>query len=67
MKESLTYIEEKYINAVCSDKTNKELADELCIGKSSIYAVEERVKSKTSQRNRFGIMMYAIKNGIVII
>ena len=50
---------------ICKGLSNQEIADTLFISKRTVDKHRENLLSKTNVRNTAGLVMYAIKNGIV--
>lgn len=52
------------LKLVCSEKTYKEIADEMFLSPKTIDGYRESLFKKTGVKSRVGLVMYAIKNGI---
>ena len=52
------------LKLVCSEKTYKEIADEMYLSPKTIDGYRESLFKKTGVKSRVGLVMYAIKNGI---
>jgi DNA-binding NarL/FixJ family response regulator len=63
----LTDRESDMLNLICQGLTNKELADKLFVSVRTIEATKSRLMEKTNSRNNAGLIIWAIKNKIVII
>ena len=63
----LTDRESDILNLICQGLTNKELADKLFVSVRTIESTKSRLMEKTSTRNNAGLIIWAIKNKIVII
>ena len=63
----LTDRESDILNLICQGLTNKELAAELFVSVRTIESTKSRLMEKTSTRNNAGLIIWAIKNKIVII
>lgn len=50
---------------ICKGLSNQEIADNLCISKRTVDKHRENLLSKTNVKNTAGLVMYAIRNGIV--
>ena len=50
---------------ICKGLSNQEIADTLCISKRTVDKHRENLLSKTNSKNTAGLVMYAIKNGVV--
>jgi DNA-binding NarL/FixJ family response regulator len=50
---------------ICYEKTIEEIAKEMHIGPAEAGAIQQQLIEKVGVRNRAGLMMYAIKNGII--
>lgn len=63
----LTNRESNILNLICQGLTNKELAAELFVSVRTIESTKSRLMEKTSTRNNAGLIIWAIKNKIVVI
>ena len=52
----------EFIRKACSDKTYKEIADEMCLSPKTIEGYRDAIFDKLQIRNRIGLVLYAIKN-----
>jgi len=57
--------EEEVLYQICKGLSNQEIADFLRISKRTVDKHRENVLLKTDSKNTAGLVMYAIKNGIV--
>lgn len=67
-REKTTELSDREIEVlyqICKGLSNQEIADTLCISKRTVDKHRENLLSKTNVRNTAGLVMYAIKNGIV--
>jgi DNA-binding NarL/FixJ family response regulator len=64
-KSELTEREEEVLFLICKGLSNQEIADKLFISKRTIDKHRENLLSKTASNNTAGLVMYAIKKGIV--
>jgi DNA-binding NarL/FixJ family response regulator len=55
----------EFLKLAASDKTYKEIADELNLSPSTIDNYREVLFAKLSVKSRVGLAIYAVKNGIV--
>lgn len=53
------------VQLICAERTNLEIADELCIAKKTVESHRERIMAKIKARNMIGIAMYAVKHNLV--
>lgn len=53
------------IRLICQEQINKEIADQLSISKRTVDGYREKILRKIKARNVAGIVMYAVKNGLV--
>ncbi|MBT8187221.1 MAG: response regulator transcription factor [Croceitalea sp.] len=63
----LTERESKLLDLVCQGLTNKELADKLFVSVRTIETTKSRLMEKTNTRNNAGLIIWAIKNKVVVI
>jgi len=61
----LTEREEEVLYQVCKGLSNQEIADTLHISKRTVDKHRENLLLKTNSKNTAGLVMFAIKNGIV--
>ena len=63
--EKLNDRELEFLKHVCSEKTYKEIAEEMCLSPRTIDGYRDELFSKLNVKARVGLVLYAIKNGIV--
>jgi two-component system, NarL family, invasion response regulator UvrY len=66
--KSLIHLNEKEINFLklcCSELTYKEIADKMVLSPRTIDGYRDSLFDKLNVKTRVGLVMYAIKNGIV--
>jgi len=63
----LTERESKILNLLCQGLSNQELADELFVSLRTIETTKTRLMQKTNTKNNASLIIWAIKNKIVII
>ena len=61
----LTEKEMKILKLMCEEKTTKEIADLVDISPRTVEAIRDKLKTKTGAKSMAGLVMYAVKNGIV--
>lgn len=64
-KVKLNDRELKFLELICTEATYKEIADEMCVSLRTVDGYREALFDKLSVKNRIGLVIYAIKNGIV--
>lgn len=64
-KVFLSERELQIVKLICEEFTNKEIADKLCLSVRTIDGHREALMEKINARNTVGIVMYAVKNGLV--
>lgn len=57
--------ETEVLYQICKGLSNQEIADELHISKRTVDKHRENILSKSGTKNTAGLVMYAIKNGVV--
>jgi len=62
---SLTEREIEFLKLVCTEKTYKEIADEMNLSPRTIDGYRDTMFEKLHAKTRIGLVMYAIRNGIV--
>src|SRR6195952_2315083 len=63
---NLTEKETTILKMMCEEKTTKEIADLVDISPRTVEAIRDKLKSKTGAKSMAGLVMYAVKNGIII-
>ncbi len=62
---NLTEKETTILKMMCEEKTTKEIADLVDISPRTVEAIRDKLKSKTGAKSMAGLVMYAVKNGII--
>jgi DNA-binding NarL/FixJ family response regulator len=62
---SLTDKEVTVLKLMCEEKTTKEIADIVEISPRTVEAIRDKLKTKTGTKSMAGLVMYAVKNGII--
>ena len=57
--------EEEVLYLICKGYSNQEIADSLHISKRTVDKHRENLLLKTSSKNTPGLVIYAIKNGVI--
>lgn len=55
----------RVLKLMCEEKTTKEIADIVDISPRTVEAIRDRLKSKIGAKSMAGLVMYAVKNGIL--
>lgn len=63
-QDPLTSREHQIVELVCSGKTNKEIANLLCLSVRTVEVHRNTINKKTNTKNIAGLVTYAIKNGL---
>ncbi|MBC8032865.1 MAG: response regulator transcription factor [Chitinophagaceae bacterium] len=61
----LTDKELKILKLMCEEKTTKEIADIVDISPRTVEAIRDKLKFKTGAKSMAGLVMYAVKHGIM--
>ncbi len=64
-KGSLTENETTFLKFICTEKTYKEIADEMFLSPRTIDTYRDNLFKKLDVKTRVGLAIFAIKNGIV--
>ncbi len=64
-KAYLTSRELKFLEFCCEDSSYKEIADRMHVSPRTVEGYRDALFEKLSLRTRIGLVMYAIKNGII--
>lgn len=65
---ALSRLNEREINFLklaCTEKTYKEIADDMCVSPRTVDGYRDELFRKLCVKSRVGLVMFAIKNGIV--
>ncbi len=65
MEVNLTDKELTILKLMCEEKTTKEIADLVDISPRTVEAIRDKLKTKTGAKSMAGLVMYAVKNGII--
>lgn len=57
--------EMKILKLMCEEKTTKEIADIVDISPRTVEAIRDKLKTKTGAKSMAGLVMYAVKHGIM--
>ncbi|MGX7666365.1 response regulator [Flavobacterium pedocola] len=66
-KISLKEREVEFIKLACTEKTYKEIADEMCLSPKTVDGYRETLFQKLEIKTRIGLVLYAMKNKIVCV
>lgn len=58
--------EVEFIKYACTEKTYKEIANEMCLSPKTIEGYRDAIFDKLHLKNRTGLVIYAIKNEIFV-
>lgn len=61
----LTDKEKHILRLICEEKSTKEIADMVDLSPRTVEAIRDKLKSKTGAKSMAGLVMYAIKSGII--
>jgi DNA-binding NarL/FixJ family response regulator len=59
--------EQEFLELACSELTYKEIADKMCLSPRTIDGYRENLFIKLELKSRVGLVLFAIKNGLVSI
>lgn len=62
---SLTQREIEFLKLACTELTYREIADKMCLSVHTIDGYRDALFEKLNVKSRTGIVMFAVKNGIV--
>lgn len=57
--------EKNILQLICAEYTSKEIADQLNMSLRTVEAYRQSLQEKTGSKNSAGLILYAIRNGIV--
>jgi DNA-binding CsgD family transcriptional regulator len=61
----LTLKQTQVLKMILQDKTNKQIADELCVGVRSVEKLKTKIFKATGTKSSLSLALYAIKNKII--
>jgi DNA-binding NarL/FixJ family response regulator len=61
----LTEREQEVLKMICEEKTAAEIAKEIFLSPRSVEGIRQRLIEKIGVRNSAGLVMFAVKNGLV--
>jgi len=61
----LTEREQEVLKLICEEKTAAEIAKEIYLSPRSVEGIRQRLIEKVGVRNSAGLVMFAVKNGLV--
>lgn len=61
----LTEKEKHILKLMCDEKSTKEIADMVDLSPRTVEAIRDKLKSKTGVKSMAGLVMYAVKSGII--
>jgi DNA-binding NarL/FixJ family response regulator len=62
----LTEKEVHILRLMCEEKSTKEIADIVDLSPRTVEAIRDKLKTKTGTKSMAGLVMYAVKAGIVV-
>jgi DNA-binding NarL/FixJ family response regulator len=62
---SLSDKEVTVLRLMCEEKSTKEIADIVDLSPRTVEAIRDKIKSKIGAKSMAGLILYAVKNGIV--
>jgi DNA-binding NarL/FixJ family response regulator len=62
---SLNAKEIKILKLMCEEKSTKEIAEIVDISPRTVEAIRDKLKTKTGSKSLAGLVLYAIKNGLM--
>ncbi|MFT3702845.1 MAG: response regulator transcription factor [Agriterribacter sp.] len=57
--------EKHILKLMCEEKSTKEIADMVDLSPRTVEAIRDKLKSKTGVKSMAGLVMYAVKSGII--
>lgn len=57
--------EKHILKLMCEEKSTKEIADLVSLSPRTVEAIRDKLKSKTGVKSLAGLIMYAVKSGII--
>ena len=65
MDVQLTEKEITILKLMCEEKSTKEIADIVDLSPRTVEAIRDKLKTKTGTKSMAGLVMYAVKAGLV--
>jgi DNA-binding CsgD family transcriptional regulator len=53
------------LRMICEEKSTKEIADIVELSPRTVEAIRDKLKVKTGAKSMAGLVMYAVKSGII--
>ena len=66
-KIDLTEKEQEFLNWICTELSYKEIADKMHLSPRTVEGYRDNLQEKFDCRGRIGLVLWAIKNGIVTV
>lgn len=66
-KSTITNREEEFLKLCCSEMAYKEIADKMCVSIRTVDGYRESLFEKLEIKSRVGLVLYSIKNRIVVV
>jgi DNA-binding NarL/FixJ family response regulator len=66
-KDVLKEREIEFIKLACTELTYKEIANEMCLSPKTIDGYREHLFAKLEVKTRIGLVLFAIKNRIIML
>jgi DNA-binding CsgD family transcriptional regulator len=61
----LTDKEVTILKLMCEEKSTKEIADVVDLSPRTVEAIRDKLKTKTGAKSMAGLVMFAVKSGII--
>ena len=65
MDPKLTDKEITVLRLMCEEKSTKEIADQVDLSPRTVEAIRDKLKTKTGAKSMAGLVMFAVKTGII--
>jgi DNA-binding NarL/FixJ family response regulator len=65
MDTKLTDKEITVLRLMCEEKSTKEIADQVDLSPRTVEAIRDKLKTKTGAKSMAGLVMFAVKTGII--
>jgi DNA-binding NarL/FixJ family response regulator len=63
--EALTEREAEFLMLACSERTYKEIAEDMCLSTKTVQGYRDSVFAKLKIKSRVGLVMFAIKSNLI--
>ena len=67
LKFSFQAREQEFLQMACTEFTYKEIADKMCLSPRTVDGYRENLFEKLEVKSRVGLVLFAIRNGLIVV